>query len=92
MSHAAPGPAPQLSANATTVLERRYLRRNEEGEVLETPLDMFTRIAETVAAAEQDFETGRDPAELAGEFLQIMTNLEFMPNSPTLMNAGRELG
>jgi len=92
MSDNAQNPTPLLSANAVTVLERRYLRRNEEGEVLETPLDMFNRVAETIASAEKNFKTGRVPAELAKEFLQIMTNLEFMPNSPTLMNAGRELG
>ncbi|MDH4007427.1 MAG: adenosylcobalamin-dependent ribonucleoside-diphosphate reductase, partial [Desulfuromonadales bacterium] len=92
MSDNAQNPTPLLSANALTVLERRYLRRNEEGEVLETPLDMFKRVAETIASAEKNFKTGRVPAELAKDFLQIMTRLEFMPNSPTLMNAGRELG
>ena len=92
MSQEALNPTPLLSHNALTVLERRYLRRTEEGEVLETPLDMFTRVAETIASAEKNFKTGRVPAELAKEFLQTMTNLEFMPNSPTLMNAGRELG
>ncbi|MEN8686625.1 MAG: vitamin B12-dependent ribonucleotide reductase [Desulfuromonadales bacterium] len=92
MSKDAQNPAPLLSANALTVLERRYLRRNEEGEVLETPSDMFTRVAETIAAAEKEFATGKAPADLAKEFLLIMSNLEFMPNSPTLMNAGRELG
>ncbi len=84
--------APELSPNAITVLERRYLRRDNEGQVLEAPLDMFQRVATTIAAAEKEFKTGRVPAELEKEFLQIMTNLEFMPNSPTLMNAGRELG
>src|SRR5210317_530101 len=92
MSDNAQNPTPLLSANALIVLERRYLRRNEEGEVLETPLDMFKRVAETIASAEKEFKTGRVPAELEKEFLQMMTNLEFMPNSPTLMNAGRELG
>jgi len=84
--------APLLSANAITVLERRYLRRDEEGLVVETPLEMFKRVADTVAAAEKDFQAGRAPGELARDFLQMMTRLEFMPNSPTLMNAGRELG
>ena len=92
MSDNAQNPTPLLSANAVTVLERRYLRRNEEGEVLETPLDMFKRVADTIASAEKGFKTGRVPAELAKDFLQMMTSLEFMPNSPTLMNAGRELG
>ena len=92
MSDNAQNSTPLLSANAVTVLERRYLRRNEEGEVLETPLDMFKRVADTIASAEKGFKTGRVPAELAKDFLQMMTSLEFMPNSPTLMNAGRELG
>lgn len=83
---------PELSPNAVTVLERRYLRRDDEGKVLEAPLAMFMRVAETIAAAEKEFKTGRVPAELAKEFLQMMTSLEFMPNSPTLMNAGRDLG
>ena len=82
----------ELSANAVTVLERRYLRRDQEGKVLETPLDMLQRVAETIAAAEKNYQTGRVPSELAKDFLEMMTRLEFMPNSPTLMNAGRELG
>ncbi|HKL26257.1 MAG TPA: vitamin B12-dependent ribonucleotide reductase [Desulfuromonadales bacterium] len=82
----------ELSANAVTVLERRYLRRDQEGKVLEKPLDMLQRVAETIAAAEKNHKTGRVPAELEKEFLEMMTRLEFMPNSPTLMNAGRELG
>lgn len=81
-----------LSANAITVLERRYLRRDEEGKTLEAPLDMFKRVASTIADAEKGFKTGRVPSELSKEFLGMMTSLEFMPNSPTLMNAGRELG
>jgi ribonucleoside-diphosphate reductase alpha chain len=92
MSKNARKTAPELSANAITVLERRYLRRDTEGKVLEKPLDMFKRVAKTIASAEKEFKTGRVPAELEQEFLQMMTTLEFMPNSPTLMNAGRELG
>ncbi|MDT8444695.1 MAG: vitamin B12-dependent ribonucleotide reductase [Desulfuromonadales bacterium] len=92
MSKKALKPILELSPNAVTVLERRYLCRDKEGNVLETPLDMFERVAKTIAAGEKEFQTGRVPAELAKEFLQMMTSLEFMPNSPTLMNAGRELG
>ncbi|MCK4535959.1 MAG: adenosylcobalamin-dependent ribonucleoside-diphosphate reductase, partial [Desulfuromonadales bacterium] len=83
---------PELSPNAVTVLERRYLRRDQEGKVLEAPIDMFERVAKTIASAEKNFKTGRVPAELEKDFLEMMTSLEFMPNSPTLMNAGRELG
>ncbi len=92
MSKPTPKTSLELSPNAVTVLERRYLRRDPEGAVLEAPLDMFQRVAETIAAAEKEFKTGRVPAELAKDFLRIMTQLEFLPNSPTLMNAGRELG
>ncbi len=92
MSKKATSTIPELSPNAVTVLERRYLRRDADGKVLESPLDMFTRVAQTIATAEKEFKTGRVPAELAKDFLQMMTALEFMPNSPTLMNAGRELG
>ncbi len=81
-----------LSKNALTVLERRYLRRDANGECLETPEDMFRRVARTIAQAETAFKKGLDPAQLEEDFYRIMTSLEFLPNSPTLMNAGRELG
>jgi ribonucleoside-diphosphate reductase alpha chain len=84
--------APVLSKNATTVLERRYLKRDQEGKVLETPVDMFRRVARTIASAESKLETGVDPAALEGEFYRMMAAMEFVPNSPTMMNAGRELG
>ncbi len=83
---------PELSPNAVTVLERRYLKRDEEGKVLEAPADMFERVARTIADAEKCFTKGEKPAELATEFNRMMTSLEFLPNSPTLMNAGRQLG
>jgi ribonucleoside-diphosphate reductase alpha chain len=83
---------PTLSENALTVLERRYLKRDQEGRVLESPEEMFRRVARTIASAETNLETGVDPAALEEEFYRLMTTLEFMPNSPTLMNAGRELG
>ena len=83
---------PQLSANAITVLERRYLKRDKEGKVLETPFDMFKRVAETIAAADRIFSESPDTVTLAENFYAMMAELEFLPNSPTLMNAGRELG
>ncbi len=82
-----------LSENCLKVLEKRYLKRDEEGTVVETPVDMFTRVARTIAAADAAY--GKSDAEVdrvAAEFYRMMTNLEFLPNSPTLMNAGRELG
>ena len=83
---------PCLTQNAITVLERRYLKRDTEGAVLETPVDMFTRIAETIASGERRFKKKADPSKLTEQFYDMMTHLEFLPNSPTLMNAGRELG
>jgi ribonucleoside-diphosphate reductase alpha chain len=81
-----------LSANSLTVLERRYLKRDEEGKVLETAVDMFRRVARTIASAETKLNTGIDAKQLESDFYRMMTQLEFLPNSPTLMNAGRELG
>ncbi|MCE5282573.1 MAG: vitamin B12-dependent ribonucleotide reductase [Deltaproteobacteria bacterium] len=83
---------PCLTKNAVTVLERRYLKRDEEGRVLERPADLFRRVADTIAAADARFDPQADTAALSGEFYRMMTRLEFLPNSPTLMNAGRELG
>jgi ribonucleoside-diphosphate reductase alpha chain len=83
---------PDLTKNAITVLERRYLKRDKEGKILETPTQMFRRVADTIAAADKKFNEKNDPAQIAEDFYRIMSNLEFLPNSPTLMNAGRELG
>ncbi len=81
-----------LSSNAVTVLERRYLKRDADGHLLETPEKMFCRVAKTIAQAEATFDTAKDLRELETEFFQLISSLEFLPNSPTLMNAGRELG
>ncbi len=83
---------PQFSDNAITVLERRYLKKNESGEVTEEPKDMLWRVAWTIAEGEKPFEPKADIKKLAVEFYEMMACLEFLPNSPTLMNAGRELG
>lgn len=83
---------PGLSKNAVTVLEKRYLKRNKEGKVLESPVDMFRRVAESIAIAEVKFDQKADTKALADKFFAMMTAFEFLPNSPTLMNAGRELG
>ncbi len=83
---------PSLTTNAVTVLERRYLKRDKEGTVLEIPMDMFRRVAETIADADRKFDEQADTSTLAEEFYSMMAGLEFLPNSPTLMNAGRELG
>ncbi|MBN2643853.1 MAG: vitamin B12-dependent ribonucleotide reductase [Desulfuromonadaceae bacterium] len=81
-----------LTQNALTVLERRYLKRDEQGRALETPANMFRRVADAIASAEISFDAEADTKGLSDQFYTMMTQLEFLPNSPTLMNAGRELG
>ena len=83
---------PGISKNALTVLEKRYLRRDTQGKTLETPADMFRRVAVTIAAPDKTFDKKADLKGLADTFYNMMTSFEFLPNSPTLMNAGRELG
>jgi ribonucleoside-diphosphate reductase alpha chain len=82
--------SPDLSPNALDVLSARYLRRDAQGEVVESPEQMFRRVARHVAAVEALH--GGDPAPLEEQFFAAMAGLEFLPNSPTLMNAGTRLG
>jgi len=81
-----------LTENAIKVLERRYLIKDVDGNVIETPEGMFRRVADAIAAADAKYEPEEKVKETAEEFYQLMYNLEFLPNSPTLMNAGRPLG
>ncbi len=82
-----------LSENAIKVLEKRYLKRDKDGNCVETPADMFKRVASTIAAGDLKFgKTQADVDALTERFYNMITNRYFMPNSPTLMNAGRELG
>ncbi len=82
-----------LTENCLKVLEKRYLKRNEDGTVVETAVDMFTRVARTIAEADRAYgKSDLEVEQAANEFYRLMTSLEFLPNSPTLMNAGRELG
>ena len=86
---------PDLTANAITVLERRYLKKNPEtGEVTETPRQLLWRVATCVAKAEVIYapEHPERAVHVAEEFYGLMARREFMPNSPCLMNAGREMG
>ncbi|HNY64093.1 MAG TPA: adenosylcobalamin-dependent ribonucleoside-diphosphate reductase [Deltaproteobacteria bacterium] len=82
----------ELSENARIILEARYLGRDVEGTLTETPQDMFSRVAHAVAAAERVFDWNEKAGEYEEKFYHLMASLEFLPNSPTLMNAGRELG
>ena len=77
---------PLLSENARAVLEKRYLIRNKAGEVAETPSELFQRVASAVASVESNQE------EWTEKFYRLLTSLDFVPNSPCLMNAGRRLG
>ncbi len=81
-----------ISKNAMEVLRKRYLAKDEQGNIIETVEEMFRRVAETVAAAERHYEPQADLAALSQRFYELMTELRFLPNSPTLMNAGRPLG
>jgi ribonucleoside-diphosphate reductase alpha chain len=84
-------PAP-LSPNAITVLKRRYLAKNVAGQPIETPQQMFRRVADNIAQAERLYATSGDhQRQVADAFYHMMSGLDFLPNSPTLMNAGREL-
>ncbi len=80
-----------LTENARTVLERRYLIKDENGAPCETPETMFRRVAGNIAEADRLYDDRTDLKKIEDEFYRLMTSLEFMPNSPTLMNAGRRL-
>lgn len=82
-----------LSPSAMKVLEKRYLKKDEEGRNVEGPVDMFRRVSRAVASVELNY--GKSDAEISileDRFYNLMTSLKFLPNSPTLMNAGRRLG
>ena len=82
----------EITKNARTVLERRYLIRDGQGRPVETVEELFRRVARAIAAPDKTYDPDADTAALEEEFYALMTNLEFLPNSPTLMNAGRPLG
>ncbi|HZS00385.1 MAG TPA: ribonucleotide reductase N-terminal alpha domain-containing protein, partial [Chloroflexota bacterium] len=85
-------PPPALSPNARLVLERRYLLKDACRQVVETPDELFWRVARAVAAGDAVFDSAANVAATARRFYQMMRRLEFLPNSPTLMNAGTPLG
>lgn len=81
-----------LSDNARKVLEKRYLAKDEAGKLLEDCEGLFLRVAKAVAAADAKYVKPAELERLEKDFFEMMANLEFLPNSPTLMNAGRPLG
>ena len=83
---------PQISENSLTVLKRRYLKKDTDGKIIETPRDLFMRVAATIASADKAYNKKADIESLTRKFYNMMARFEFMPNSPTLMNAGRDLG
>ena len=86
-------PQPQLKSNTEVVLQKRYLRKSLDGKLSETPRDLFWRVASAIAAEEGKYErSSREPEALARDFYDLMTGWKFLPNSPTLMNAGTDLG
>ncbi|MCF8066965.1 MAG: vitamin B12-dependent ribonucleotide reductase [Desulfobacterales bacterium] len=81
-----------ITENSRTVLERRYLRKDRSGKVCESPEQMFRRVAAHIAQAEKNYDENADIKKMEDRFYQLMTEFRFLPNSPTLMNAGRSLG
>jgi len=81
-----------LTENAIHVLEKRYLIKDKQGNPVEKPAELFRRVARTIAEADLLYDKKADVEAREDEFYRVMTDLEFLPNSPTLMNAGRELG
>ena len=80
-----------LSENALTVLRQRYLARNTRGTLCESPTQLFQRVAKDIARAEQNYPRASRVPQVARQFFDLMRHLDFLPNSPTLMNAGRPL-
>jgi len=82
-----------FSSNALIVLKKRYLKKNNKGETIETPQEMIKRVSKAIAFGEKKYgASDKAVTEIENSFYEMMKNLEFMPNSPTLMNAGKDLG
>jgi ribonucleoside-diphosphate reductase alpha chain len=82
----------ELTQNAEIVLKKRYLIKDDTGRPTENPEELFRRVAQAIAQPDALYEGPDKVQETARKFLKLMTSLDFMPNSPTLMNAGRQLG
>jgi len=82
-----------ISGNCLKVLEKRYLRKDKEGKIIETPEEMFRRVVSYIARADGLYGASeKEIAKIEDRFYNCLSNFEFMPNSPTLMNAGKDLG
>lgn len=81
-----------ITENSKTVLERRYLKKDDAGKICETPEDMFRRVAAHIAEAEKNYNKKANTKKIENQFYDLMSEFRFLPNSPTLMNAGRSLG
>src|SRR5436309_15703069 len=85
-------PDQKLSENALRDHQKRYLNEDDKGHVIETPKELFARVAWNLAQAERNYDaTEAQVEETARRFYRMVANLDFLPNSPTLMNAGLEL-
>lgn len=85
-------PKIKLSKNALLILEQRYLKKNSKGKAIEKPEDLFRRVAKNIALADAKYGCkGKEIKKTEGEFYSLMASLDFLPNSPTLFNAGRKL-
>jgi ribonucleoside-diphosphate reductase alpha chain len=82
----------RLTENALLTLRARYLRKDDQGRVRETPEELFRRVARAIAGAEEPYTGKKGVGEAEGRFFRMMSSLTFLPNSPTLMNAGTPLG
>ncbi|MBI4040323.1 MAG: adenosylcobalamin-dependent ribonucleoside-diphosphate reductase [Deltaproteobacteria bacterium] len=81
-----------LTPNAKIVFQERYLKKNAKGKIIETPLDLFHRVAKAIAKADQQYNSKANLKKIEHSFFNMMSQLEFLPNSPTLMNAGKPNG
>lgn len=81
-----------LGINAIKVLQRRYLQQNQKGKTIETPSQLFRRVSHAIASIETKYDPDVNVVKIEEQFYKIMSNLEFLPNTPTLMNAGTRVG
>src|SRR3989338_9154137 len=82
----------KLTHNAEIVLKKRYLEKNEKGKAVETPSELFRRVARAVGQADKIYNKNVDTTKTSTTFYDLLSTLSFLPNSPTLMNAGHKQG